>query len=103
MKYKKIYLEEVCDISMGQAPSGDSYNNDEKGIPLIAGAGDFTNGKARPSKFTTKPTKICAENDIILGIRASIGEKIWADKTYCLPRGVAGIRANKSEIDPHYL
>ena len=60
MKYKKIYLEEVCDISMGQAPSGDSYNNDEKGIPLIAGAGDFTNGKAHPSKFTTKPTKICA-------------------------------------------
>ena len=103
MKYKRIYLEDVCDISMGQAPSGDSYNNDEIGMPLIAGAGDFTNGKASPSKFTTKPTKICEKNDIILGIRASIGEKIWADKTYCLGRGVTGIRANKLEVDPHFL
>ena len=51
MKYKKVYLEEVCDISMGQAPSGDSYNNDEKGIPLIAGAGDFTNGNSQQNRL----------------------------------------------------
>ncbi len=31
-------LSAVCDISMGQAPKGDSYNATGSGYPLIAGA-----------------------------------------------------------------
>ena len=34
-------LDEVCEITMGQAPDGESYNTDGDGLPLIAGAGDF--------------------------------------------------------------
>lgn len=97
-----VKLGDICDISMGQAPPGDSYNQEEVGMPLIAGAGDFKNGVIIPSKYTKKPTKICSAGDIILSIRASIGPKVLADKEYCLGRGVAGIRVN-SNVNLRYL
>lgn len=86
-------LDEVCEVVMGQAPSGEAYNTDGKGWPLIAGAGDFGEGKPQAKKFTTEATKLSRNGDIILGIRASIGEKVFADGEYCLGRGVAALRA----------
>jgi len=85
-------LDDVCDIRMGQAPHGNSYNDRGDGLPLIAGAGDFGHRVPRCKKFTTRPWKVCTSGDIILGIRASIGAKVVADRDYCLGRGVAGLR-----------
>jgi len=95
-------LESVCDLVMGQAPDGESYNSEGDGLPLIAGAGDF--GELHPvaTKFTRAPGKICRAGDIVLGIRATIGRKVIADGDYCLGRGVAGLRA-KQGLDSRYL
>lgn len=77
---------------MGQAPSGESYNTEGDGLPLIAGAGDFGEIYPIAKKFTTEASKVCDAGDIVLGIRATIGEKVLADARYCLGRGVAGLR-----------
>ncbi len=95
-------LEDVCEITMGQAPAGESYNMSGEGLPLIAGAGDFSGSAPKATKFTRVPSKVCARGDIVLGIRASIGEKVLADRDYCLGRGVAGIRAS-GDTDPRFL
>ncbi|MFF0511067.1 restriction endonuclease subunit S [Streptomyces sp. NPDC004250] len=95
-------LDSVCLITMGQAPPGDSYNTDGHGYPLIAGAGDFSKGEIASKKFTTAPGKISDEGDVILGIRASIGDKVLSDGRYCLGRGVAGLRPLKG-LDRRYL
>jgi type I restriction enzyme, S subunit len=89
-------LDEVCEVVMGQAPSGEAYNTDGKGWPLIAGAGDFGETKPEAKKFTTEASKLSRDGDIVLGIRASIGEKVLADGVYCLGRGVAALRARTS-------
>lgn len=99
---KPYTLGEMCVITMGQAPRGDSYNDSRTGIPLIAGAGDFANALPSPKKYTTAPGKVSQVGDIILGIRASIGDRVWSDGEYCLGRGVAGLRA-KSGLDSKYL
>ncbi len=95
-------LDQVCEITMGQAPSGDAYNDDGEGWPLIAGAGDFGDLYPSPKKYTREASRVSRAGDIVLGIRASIGEKVLADGEYCLGRGVAGFRAG-SEIDSRYL
>ena len=97
-----VKLSDVCEIVMGQAPSGDSYNDEATGLPLIAGAGDFKNGIIKVGKYTTEPTKISNANDIVMSIRASIGDKVWVDAGFCLGRGVAAIRAS-NKIDKNYL
>jgi type I restriction enzyme, S subunit len=88
---------------MGQAPSGESYNKAGEGLPLIAGAGDFGILYPKPKKFTTQFARTSREGDIIVGIRASIGMKIWSDGNYCLGRGVAGLRAQPALADQHYV
>lgn len=95
-------LDAVCAITMGQAPPGDSYNTTGTGYPLIAGAGDFEGVVPAVKKYTTAAAKLCARGDIVLGIRASIGAKVWADGTYCLGRGVAGLRSGP-RLHPNYL
>lgn len=96
-------LGEVCDITMGQAPEGSSYNTDGSGLPLVAGAGDLGNLIPSPSKYTTAATKISCQGDIILCIRATIGDTNWSDQAYCLGRGVAGLRANSKVLDQRFL
>lgn len=95
-------LADVCSITMGQAPAGDSYNDRGEGLPLIAGAGDFHGQRVSPKKSTSAPGKISAAGDIVLSIRASIGAKVWSDGEYCLGRGVAGLRP-KATLDRGYL
>jgi len=87
---------------MGQAPPGDSYNNRGQGVPLVAGAGDFSGDRLAPTKYTTRPSKLSSAGDIVLSIRASIGAKVWADGEYCLGRGVAGLRALPG-LEPRFL
>lgn len=95
-------LDRVCEVIMGQAPSGEAYNSEGRGWPLIAGAGDFGENYPNAKKFTTEASKLSQPGDIILGIRATIGEKVLSDGVYCLGRGVAGLRA-KSGLDSRYL
>jgi len=87
---------------MGQAPDGDAYNFDGQGWPLVAGAGDFGDGYPSVKKYTTQATKLSQKGDIVLSIRASIGQKVLADGEYCLGRGVAGLRP-RSQLDARYL
>lgn len=88
---------------MGQAPLGSSYNENGVGVPLVAGAGDFGEIHPTPSKFTTSPTKISEKGDILLCIRATIGNINWSDDVYCLGRGVAGLKPEEKKLDPKYL
>ena len=96
-------LSAVCNISMGQAPKGDSYNATRSGYPLIAGAGDFGERTPAPKKYTDAPTKLSRPGDLILCIRATIGDRNWSDKEYCLGRGVAGLRAKDADLSQAYL
>ncbi|AUT04717.1 hypothetical protein CLI64_30235 (plasmid) [Nostoc sp. CENA543] len=100
--YSKI--EEIAEISMGQSPPGDSYNVDGVGIPLINGPVEFGStpfSKTIKSKFTTLPTKMCKEGDLILCVRGSTtGRMNIAGFDACIGRGVAAIR---SHIYQQYL
>ena len=99
---KTVPLGEVAQINMGSAPPSLSYNSVGAGVPLIAGAGDF--GKENPvqKKWTTEPTRITEIGDLIVCVRATIGNLNWANKKYCLGRGVAGIRSKNAKIELNF-
>ena len=103
MTWPVVKLASVCQIDMGSAPKGDTYVELGEGTPLIAGAADYGVRYPQPKKATTAPTKVCVPGDIIICVRATIGDLNWADKEYCLGRGVAGLRVNKDKLDSKYL
>lgn len=98
-----VPLANVCEITMGQAPPGASYNEEGKGLALIAGAGDFGDSVPAPKKHTSAPSKISEKGDLLLCIRASIGDLNWSDREYCLGRGVAGLKPVEGKLDKDYL
>ncbi|WP_096786869.1 restriction endonuclease subunit S [Rhodobacter sp. CZR27] len=103
MSYPIVALGDVAHIEMGQAPSGETYNDKGDGLPLIAGAGDFGALTPAPKRYTSAPAKVADAGDIIVCIRATIGDLNLADRRYCLGRGVAGLRAKNRHLDQRYL
>ncbi|OON93760.1 MAG: hypothetical protein ATN33_05370 [Epulopiscium sp. Nele67-Bin001] len=97
----------VLDIIMGQSPKGvDTSNNNIDGIGLIGGASDMGVLFPRISRYTKAPTKLSQSSDVILSIRATLGQPIYSDGIYCLGRGVAAIRSSylsKELIRYYYL
>jgi type I restriction enzyme, S subunit len=94
---------DVAQVIMGQSPVGYSYNNICEGVPLINGPTEFTNKHPIKIQWTTQPTKICRDGDLLLCVRgSSTGRMNISDDTYCIGRGVAAIRA-KSGSDTRFL
>lgn len=90
-------LGTVASLEMGQSPSGEATNVVARGVPLVGGAADFKGGEIQPSRYTDQPTKVSLPGDLILCIRATIGKAAVGSTSYCLGRGVAGLRPTAIE------
>lgn len=98
-----VTLKEVCEVLMGQAPPGSSYNTTGHGLPLLAGAGDFGERFPEPKRYTTLPAHQSKVGDLILCVRATVGTLNWSDREYCLGRGVAALRPLAGVLDARFL
>jgi len=88
-------LSEVAEIKMGQSPDGDSYNDAGLGVPLLNGPAEFGMKFPKEKQWTTKPNKFSNTGDILFCVRgATAGRMNWADKQYCIGRGLAAISSN---------
>jgi len=91
-------LQEIAKCIMGQSPKGESYNQDGIGIPLLNGPADYENGALKGRTYTTEPTRLCQMDDLVLCIRATIGNLVYAEQEFCLGRGVAAVRTNDKRL-----
>lgn len=99
-KWKNAQLVEVCNINMGQSPSSAAYNENGKGLPLIQGNNDIKNKKTVSRIWTTEITKIANKGDLIMTVRAPVGNLGIAQEKICIGRGVCAISAsNNSDVN----
>lgn len=96
-------LAKIAYIEMGQSPDGNSHNQSGIGYPLIGGPADLGLVYPEPSRWTEHPTKLSKPGDIIVCVRATIGEPRWSNDVYCLGRGVAAIRPLGTGLDSRFL
>lgn len=94
---------QMAEITMGQSPIGISYNRKSIGVPLINGPTEFTKKHPIKIQWTTQPTKLCKNGDILLCVRgSSTGRMNISNDLYCIGRGIASIRA-KLEVDLSFI
>jgi type I restriction enzyme S subunit len=101
-------LGEICVVEMGQSPDGETYNENGMGFPLINGPVEFGGknpfDKTVKTKYTTSPTKLCKEGDLLICVRGSTtGRTNLAAFDACIGRGVAAIRPISYEKYVHYF
>tara|TARA_B100001057_G_C22862539_1_gene955135 strand:+ start:1268 stop:2392 length:1125 start_codon:yes stop_codon:yes gene_type:complete len=87
-------LGDVAKINMGQSPNSKFYNKIGNGLPLIQGNADLSNRKTMKRVFTSSYPKIADKGDIILTVRAPVGDVAEASEKICLGRGVCGLKSN---------
>ena len=98
-----IMLKDVCDINMGQSPDSSSYNDDGDGLPFFQGNADFGERYPVARKWCSVPTKIAKPEDILISVRAPIGELNYAREKCCIGRGLAALTPDKSKVSPEFI
>ena len=101
-----IHLSDIANVVMGQSPSSNAYNDQGIGMPLVQGNLDISNGKTTPRLYTAEFNQTAEEGNIILTVRAPVGEVAKATKKVCLGRGVCAIiphEENMSDFIYQYL
>lgn len=80
---------------MGQSPNGENYTENPDDHILVQGNADIKNGWVAPRVWTTQVTKSADKGDIILSVRAPVGDVGKTQYDVVLGRGVAGIKGNE--------
>ena len=86
-------LGDIANITMGQSPKGTSYNEVGEGMLFFQGSTDFGWRFPVVRQYTTEPSRIAEEDDILLSVRAPVGTLNIADTRCCIGRGLAAINS----------
>lgn len=90
-KWKKSTLSAVANILMGQSPSGDTYNQDGNGEIFYQGRTEFGFRFPTVKTYTTEPKRMAKKGDILMSVRAPVGDVNIAGEDCCIGRGVGSL------------
>ena len=85
-------LIEGFNLTMGQSPPGDTYNEDGNGLPFYQGRTDFGFRFPKRRIYCTAPTRHAQPGDTLVSVRAPVGDINMANEECCIGRGVAAVR-----------
>ena len=86
---------------MGQSPNSEDVNEDGNGVLFMQGNAEFGDTYPNPTSFCSNPKKLSRKGDILMSVRAPVGELNLSDKVYCIGRGLCSIKA--TNINSMYL
>lgn len=89
-------LSAIAEITMGQSPKGDTYNESGNGTVFFQGRAEF--GFRFPTRrlYTTDPKRMSQANDVLLSVRAPVGDLNVAYEPCCIGRGLGAIHSKDS-------
>lgn len=90
-------LSDIATITMGQSPSGSSYNEESVGEIFYQGRAEF--GFRFPTRrlFTTEPKRMAEPGDVLLSVRAPVGDLNVAYEKCCIGRGLGAIHSKTGD------
>lgn len=91
--WKVKSLNQVANIVMGQSPDGASYNLKQEGTIFFQGSTDFDWRFPNVRQYTTSPTRFAQKGDILLSVRAPVGDLNISPFECCIGRGLAALRS----------
>ena len=93
--WRDMELCQIANITMGTSPTGESLNDSGEGVEFFQGSTDF--GWQFPSvrQYTTKPMRMAKRGDILLSVRAPVGDLNLAHIDCCIGRGLAALNSKE--------
>ena len=89
-------LGEIAEIIMGQSPNGSSYNEEKNGCIFFQGRAEFGARFPKVRLYTTEPKRMAQKGDVIMSVRAPVGDFNVAMDNCCIGRGLCAIRSKQN-------
>ena len=86
-------LSNIAIIIMGQSPKGDTYNEQGVGTVFFQGRAEFSFRFPVRRLYTTDPKRMAKVNDVLMSVRAPVGDINVAYEDCCIGRGLSAIRS----------
>lgn len=86
-------LSDIAVITMGHSPSGSSYNEDGVGEVFYQGRAEFGFRFPKRRLYTTEPKRMAEAGDVLLSVRAPVGDLNIAYERCCIGRGLGAIHS----------
>ena len=86
-------LSDIAVVVIGQSPDGKSYNEDGIGTVFYQGRAEFGTRFPTQRLFTTEPKRMAQENDVLISVRAPVGDLNVAKEDCCIGRGLGAVRS----------
>ncbi len=94
-KWNQCRLNDHTIVTMGQSPNSKNYTNNQTGKILVQGNADLYKNKVLKRVFTTEVTKTAVKNDILISVRAPVGDIARNQyESVVIGRGIASIKGN---------
>ncbi|WP_199857723.1 restriction endonuclease subunit S [Erythrobacter sp. EC-HK427] len=90
--WKRSTIGASFNLTMGQSPPGDTYNDDGEGLPFFQGRTDFGFRYPENRKYCDAPKRVAEAEDTLVSVRAPVGDINLAWEKSCVGRGVAAVR-----------
>ncbi|MEO5765338.1 MAG: restriction endonuclease subunit S [Casimicrobiaceae bacterium] len=98
LRFDRVRVGDLAHIEMGQSPDSTRvFYGQEAGLPFLQGNAEFGPQNPEPRFSCTRPLKKCRAGDLLISVRAPVGEINIADRNYCIGRGLAVIRLHGVE------
>jgi type I restriction enzyme S subunit len=94
--WEESSVGELFDVTMGQSPPGDTYNEEGEGLPFFQGKTDFGFRYPTNRVFCTAPKRLASKDDTLVSVRAPVGDVNMAAEDCCIGRGVSACRHKSS-------
>ena len=85
-------LKDICNLTMGQSPKSEFYNENGKGLPFHQGVTNFGERHPTDHLFCSVDGRIAEAGDILFSVRAPVGRMNIANKKIVIGRGLSAIR-----------
>ncbi len=91
-EWEVLELINKVEITMGQSPKSEYYNENGKGIPFMQGRKTFGDKYHEIDTWCTDPKRLANKGDVLMSVRAPVGDVNIAKMDLCIGRGLASLR-----------
>ncbi|MFM1784337.1 MAG: hypothetical protein RLZZ579_614 [Actinomycetota bacterium] len=95
-------LSSIAEVTAGTSPKGEQINTIGAGIPFFQGSKEFGDLYPVALRHTEHPVRVAKKGDILVSVRAPVGEVNLASTDCAIGRGVMAV-SPKDEADRNFI
>ncbi len=91
LEWELCELKDKVNIVMGQSPKSEFYNKNKEGVPFMQGRTTFGDKYHEIDTWCTEPKRFANKADVLMSVRAPVGDVNIATMNLCIGRGLASL------------